>query len=98
MGNRALISDDLAIQQLNGSASHAVQVVAARQMQRRSLGPMDNRYGLLQLANGSFEVSVIELPPDVLASLGMTIGDVLTMEEIDKAILLTPKSSDSAAP
>ncbi|WP_090188331.1 AbrB family transcriptional regulator [Pseudomonas arsenicoxydans] len=48
-------------------------------------------------SDGSGDV-IIELPPDVLASLGMTIGGVLTMEEIDKAILLTPKSSDSAAP
>lgn len=41
---------------------------------------------------------VIDLPPELLVSLGLSIGDVLTIEVIDSAIVLTPKSSDSATP
>ncbi|MBK5351203.1 AbrB/MazE/SpoVT family DNA-binding domain-containing protein [Pseudomonas sp. TH41] len=37
---------------------------------------------------------IIDLPPDLLASLGLSVGDVLTIEVIDGAIVLTPKSSD----
>ncbi|WP_339540802.1 AbrB/MazE/SpoVT family DNA-binding domain-containing protein [Pseudomonas sp. RA_5y_Pfl1_P24] len=48
-------------------------------------------------ADGSDEV-IIDLPPDLLASLGVSIGDVLTVEVIAGAIVLTPKSSDSATP
>jgi antitoxin ChpS len=48
-------------------------------------------------ADGSGDV-IIDLPPDVLASLGLSIGDVLTIEVIDGAIVLTPKSSDSTTP
>jgi antitoxin ChpS len=48
-------------------------------------------------ADGSGDV-IIDLPPDLLASLGHSIGDVLTIEVIDGAIVLTPKSSDSDIP
>ena len=48
-------------------------------------------------ADGSGDV-IIDLPPDLLASLGLNIGDVLTIEVIDGAIVLTPKSSDSTTP
>lgn len=39
---------------------------------------------------------IIDLPTELLASFGLSIGDVLTIEVIDDAIVLTPKSSDSA--
>jgi len=48
-------------------------------------------------ADGSGDV-IIDLPPDLLASLGLSIGDVLTIEVIDGAIVLTPKSSGSTTP
>jgi antitoxin ChpS len=45
--------------------------------------------------NGSGDV-IVELPPDLIAKLGLSAGDVLTIEVIDGAIVLTPMSSDSA--
>jgi len=48
-------------------------------------------------SDGSGDV-IIDLPTELLASLGLSIGDVLTIEVIDGAIVLTPKSSDSATP
>ncbi|OCR24163.1 AbrB family transcriptional regulator [Pseudomonas syringae] len=48
-------------------------------------------------ADGSGDV-IIDLPPDLLASIGMRIGEVLTIEVINGAIVLTPKSSVSATP
>jgi hypothetical protein len=48
-------------------------------------------------ADGSGDV-IIDLPPELLASLRLNIGDVLMIEVIDGAIVLTPKSSDSATP
>jgi len=48
-------------------------------------------------ADGGGDV-IIDLPPDLLASLGLSIGDVLTIEAIDGAIVLTPKSSDFTTP
>ncbi|PWK33658.1 AbrB/MazE/SpoVT family DNA-binding domain-containing protein [Pseudomonas sp. OV226] len=47
--------------------------------------------------DGSGDV-IIDLPTDLLASFGLSIGDVLTIEVIEDAIVLTPKSSDSATP
>lgn len=47
--------------------------------------------------DGSGDV-IIDLPPDLLASLGLSTGDVLTIEVIDGAIVLTAKSSDSTRP
>ncbi|MEO8643800.1 AbrB/MazE/SpoVT family DNA-binding domain-containing protein [Pseudomonas sp.] len=41
---------------------------------------------------------IIDLRPDLHASLGLSIGDVLTIKVIGGAIVLTPKSSDSATP
>ena len=48
-------------------------------------------------ADGSGDV-IIDLPPDLLAILRLSIGDVLTIEVMGGAIVLTPKSSDSAIP
>ncbi|KPY01580.1 SpoVT / AbrB-like protein [Pseudomonas amygdali pv. myricae] len=48
-------------------------------------------------ADGSGDV-IIEIPPDLLASLELSIGDALTIEVIDGAIVLTPKPRDSATP
>lgn len=45
--------------------------------------------------DGSGDV-IVDLPSDLLASLGLGIGDVLTIEVIDGAIVLKPKSNDSA--
>ena len=49
------------------------------------------------VADGSGDV-IIDLPPELLTSLGLNIGDVLTVEVIDGAIVLTPKSNHSDAP
>jgi antitoxin ChpS len=46
-------------------------------------------------ADGSGDV-IVDLPPDLIASLGLGVGDVLTIEVIDGAIVLTPISNDSA--
>jgi antitoxin ChpS len=48
-------------------------------------------------ADGSGDV-IIDLPPDLLASAGLNIGDVLTIEVIDGAIVLTPESSAQLSP
>ncbi|AKV10073.1 AbrB family transcriptional regulator [Pseudomonas fluorescens NCIMB 11764] len=47
--------------------------------------------------DGSGDV-IIELPTELLASVGLSLGDVLTLEVIDDAIVLTPKLSDLATP
>jgi len=41
---------------------------------------------------------IIDFPSDVLASLGVGIGDVLMVDGIDGAMVLAPISSDSATP
>ncbi|UVM36129.1 AbrB/MazE/SpoVT family DNA-binding domain-containing protein [Pseudomonas sp. B21-017] len=46
-------------------------------------------------ADGSGDL-IIDLPPELLDSSRLNIGDVLTIEVIDGAIVLTPKSNDSA--
>jgi len=46
-------------------------------------------------ADGSGDL-IIDVPPELLASSRLSIGDVLTVEVIHGAIVLTPKSSDSA--
>ena len=46
-------------------------------------------------ADGSGDL-IIDVPPELLASSRLKIGDVLTIEVIDGAIVLTPVSSDSA--
>jgi antitoxin ChpS len=38
---------------------------------------------------------IVDLPPDLIASLRLEVGDVLTMEVILGAIVLTRKSKDS---
>ena len=47
--------------------------------------------------DGSGDV-IIDLPTELLASFGLSIGDVLTIEVIEDVIVLAPKSSDSATP
>lgn len=44
--------------------------------------------------DGSGDV-IVDLLPDLIASLGPSVGDVFTMEVIHGAIVLTPKSKDS---
>ena len=48
-------------------------------------------------ADGSGDV-IIDMPLDLLATLGLSIGDVLTIEVIGGAIVLTSRPSDSATP
>lgn len=48
-------------------------------------------------ADGSGDV-IIDMPPDLLATLGLSIGDVLIIEMISGAIVLTPKPSDAVTP
>lgn len=48
-------------------------------------------------ADGSGDI-IVDLPPELLASLGLSVGDVLTLEVINGAIVLTPKSNHSATP
>lgn len=38
---------------------------------------------------------IVDLPPDLIASLSLEVGDELTMEVILGAIVLTRKSKDS---
>ena len=38
---------------------------------------------------------IVDLPPDLIASLSLEVGDVLTMEVILGAIVLIRKSKDS---
>ncbi|MGE8097847.1 AbrB/MazE/SpoVT family DNA-binding domain-containing protein [Pseudomonas fluorescens] len=45
-------------------------------------------------ADGSGDV-IVDLPPELLASLGLGLGDELTIEVIDGAIVLKPKGSAS---
>jgi antitoxin ChpS len=47
--------------------------------------------------DGSGDV-IVDLPLDLLASLGLGIGDVLTIEVIGGAIVLTPKLGESVTP
>jgi hypothetical protein len=48
-------------------------------------------------AGGSGDV-IIDLPTDLLANLGLSIGSVLTIEVIGDAIVLTPKPSELDTP
>lgn len=41
---------------------------------------------------------IIDLPPDLLASLGLGLGDVLTVEVINDVIVLKPKPRDLVTP
>lgn len=38
---------------------------------------------------------IVDLPPGLIASLGLSVGDVFTLEVINGAIVFTPKSRDS---
>lgn len=38
---------------------------------------------------------IVELPPELIARLGLEAGDVFTMEVIPGAIVFTPKTKDS---
>ncbi|WP_218723508.1 AbrB/MazE/SpoVT family DNA-binding domain-containing protein [Pseudomonas bubulae] len=42
-------------------------------------------------ADGSGDF-IVDLPPDLLAKMGWGVGDVLTVEVIDGAIVLKPKT------
>ncbi|MNP38374.1 hypothetical protein D3C76_1318820 [compost metagenome] len=48
-------------------------------------------------ADGSGDV-IVDLPPELLASLGLVLGDELTIEVIDGAIVLKPKRNTSPNP
>ena len=48
-------------------------------------------------ADGSGDV-IVDLPPDLVADLGLNIGDVFTIEVIDGAIVLKPTPSESPTP
>ncbi|WP_415259566.1 AbrB/MazE/SpoVT family DNA-binding domain-containing protein [Pseudomonas chlororaphis] len=48
-------------------------------------------------ADGSGDV-IVDLPSELLASLGLGLGDELTIEVIDGAIVLKPKSSGLGGP
>lgn len=45
-------------------------------------------------ADGSGDI-IVDLPPELLASFGLGLGDELTIEVIDGAIVLKPKRSSS---
>ena len=47
--------------------------------------------------DGSGDV-IVDLPADLLVSMGLSIGDELTIEVVDGAIVLTPKSKDQTIP
>ncbi|QFG30136.1 AbrB/MazE/SpoVT family DNA-binding domain-containing protein [Pseudomonas umsongensis] len=38
---------------------------------------------------------IVDLPPDLIARLGLSVGDVFTMDVIHGAIVLTPEPKDS---
>ena len=46
--------------------------------------------------DGSDDV-IIDLPPDLLAKFGLNLGDELTVEVADGAIVLTPKSNTTTS-
>jgi antitoxin component of MazEF toxin-antitoxin module len=39
---------------------------------------------------------IVDIPPELIARLGLGAGDLLTLEVIDGVIVLTPQSRDSA--
>ncbi|WP_330220777.1 AbrB/MazE/SpoVT family DNA-binding domain-containing protein [Pseudomonas frederiksbergensis] len=41
--------------------------------------------------------AIVDLPPDLLAKFGLSLGDELTGEVIDGAIVLTPKSNTTTS-
>ena len=47
--------------------------------------------------DGSGDV-IVDLPPDLLVDMGFSIGDELTIEVVDGAIVLTPKTKDRNRP
>lgn len=47
-------------------------------------------------ADGSGDV-MVDLPPELLATLGLSIGDELTIEVLNGALVLKPKCNTSAA-
>lgn len=48
-------------------------------------------------ADGTGDV-IVDLPPELLTSLGLVLGDELTIEVIDGAIVLKPKRNTSTNP
>ncbi|WP_434570266.1 AbrB/MazE/SpoVT family DNA-binding domain-containing protein [Pseudomonas sp. Z3-6] len=47
--------------------------------------------------DGSGDV-IIDLPTDLLAELGLGVGDVLTIEVVNGSIVLRPKSNEPTVP
>lgn len=47
-------------------------------------------------ADGSGD-AIVDLPPELLAALGLSLGDELTIEVLDGAIVLKPKCNTSVA-
>ncbi|PKH39783.1 AbrB family transcriptional regulator [Pseudomonas sp. 43NM1] len=41
---------------------------------------------------------IVDLPSDLLVSMGLIIGDELTIEVVDGAIVLTAKAKDQTTP
>ncbi|WP_095128401.1 AbrB/MazE/SpoVT family DNA-binding domain-containing protein [Pseudomonas sp. Irchel s3h14] len=47
-------------------------------------------------ADGTGDV-IVDLPPELLARLGLGLGDELTIEMVDGAIVLKPKHNTSSS-
>jgi len=50
-----------------------------------------------EAADGTGDV-IVDLPPELLAKLSLGLGDELTIEVIDGAIVLEPKRNTSPSP
>ncbi|CAI8851149.1 Antitoxin ChpS [Pseudomonas sp. IT-194MI4] len=50
-----------------------------------------------EAADGTGDV-IVDLPPELLAKLGLGLGDELTIEVVDGAIVLEPKRNTSPSP
>jgi antitoxin ChpS len=50
-----------------------------------------------ETADGTGDV-IVDLPPELLARLGLNLGDELTIEVVDGAIVLKPKRNTSPIP
>jgi antitoxin ChpS len=49
-----------------------------------------------ETADGTGDV-IVDLPPELLARLGLGLGDELTIEMVDGAIVLKPKHNTSSS-
>ncbi|PPA02661.1 AbrB family transcriptional regulator [Pseudomonas sp. MWU12-2312b] len=50
-----------------------------------------------ETADGTGDV-IVDLPPELLPRLGLCLGDELTIEMVDGAIVLKPKHNTSSSP